>query len=40
MASPGPKSPALKTNMDVDYVVSYRFSATGELQNSPPTANC
>ncbi|KAL0265256.1 hypothetical protein SLS55_001221 [Diplodia seriata] len=28
MASPGPKSPALKTNMDVDYVVSYRFSST------------
>lgn len=30
MASPGPKSPALKTNMDVDYVISYRFAGIGE----------
>ncbi|OJD39909.1 plasma membrane channel protein [Diplodia corticola] len=30
MASPGPKSPALKTNMDVDYVVSFRFAATAK----------
>ncbi|KAL2358667.1 calcium-activated chloride channel-domain-containing protein [Cryomyces antarcticus] len=28
MASPGPKSPALQTNMDVDYVISYRFATT------------
>ncbi|KAF2145064.1 uncharacterized protein K452DRAFT_356396 [Aplosporella prunicola CBS 121167] len=30
MASPGPKSPALQTNMDVDYVVTYRFANTNQ----------
>lgn len=28
MASHGPRSHALQTNMDVDYVISYRFANT------------
>lgn len=36
MASPTSKSPALNTNMDVDYVVSYRFLDTSELAPSCP----
>ncbi|KAF2085021.1 DUF590-domain-containing protein [Saccharata proteae CBS 121410] len=27
-ASPGPKSPAMQTNMEVDYVITYRFATT------------
>lgn len=30
MASASEKSHALQGNMDVDYVVSYRFATTGE----------
>ena len=31
MASSGFKSQVLQTNMDVDYVISYRFATTGML---------
>lgn len=33
MGSPPPKAHGLQTNMDVDYVISYRFADTGRINS-------